>query len=342
MLSPHPKNFCAIDPKEQAKLIVVIDTEEEFNWSLDFSPQNTSVKSMRSIGRIQAVFDEYRIRAVYVVDYPVVVDPEGYRPLEEIYKSDRCVIGAHLHPWVNPPLEEEVNRRNSFPGNLAPSLEAAKLRILGDLIGERFGSQPVIYKAGRYGIGPNTADILEDQGYEVDLSVCPYMDYSHEGGPNFIAYSAQPYWFGKKHRLLEIPLSVGFVGWLKPWGGLCSELVAQYPFNKLRLGGLLARTGLLDRIWLSPEGYTLTENLTLLRSLYRAGVRTFSFAFHSPSLEPGNTPYVTSQKELDRFIAHCRDFLDSFMGEFDGVPTTPLELKMHLSVGSNNHSQEGK
>jgi hypothetical protein len=155
-----------------------------------------------------------------------------------------------------------------------------------------------------------------------------------------MSYPARPYWFGKKQRLLEIPLSVGFVGWLKPWGRLCSELSVQYPFKQLRVGGLLARTGLLNKTWLSPEGYTLKENLALLRSLYGAGVRTFSFAFHSPSLEPGNTPYVTSQKDLERFLTDCRHFFDFFMGEFDGAPTTPLELRTHLSIGSANHFQE--
>ncbi len=330
MLNPRRSDFCSIDPTERPKLIVVIDTEEEFNWSLDFSPQNTSVRSMRSVDKVQALFDEYEILPVYVVDYPVAFQSDGYRPLQEIHASGRCLIGAHLHPWVNPPLEEEVTGQNSFAGNLPPSLEAAKLRILGDLIGERFGSRPVIYKAGRYGIGSNTAGILEAQGYEVDLSVCPCMDYSPEGGPDFTKYQALPYWFGENDRLLEIPLTVGFVGWLRFWEGLYS-LVRNFPLNQLHLGGVLARTGLLNRIWLSPEGYSLAENIALLWTLYRDGVRIFSFAFHSPSIEPGNTPYVTSRNELEGFLSQCRGFFDYFMGQLDGVPTTPLELKIHLS-----------
>jgi hypothetical protein len=217
-----------------------------------------------------------------------------------------------------------------FPGNLPRSLEAAKLRILGDLIGEKFGSRPVIYKAGRYGIGTNTVDILEEQGYEVDLSVCPCMDYSSEGGPNFTKCPALPYWCGKNNRLLEIPFTVGFVGWLRHWPGLYN-LASSFPFDRLHLGGVLARSGLLDRIWLSPEGYTLAENIALLRTLYRNGVRVFSFVLHSPSVEPGNTPYVTSQNDLERFLSQCRDLFDYFMGQFNGVPTTPLELKKHLN-----------
>jgi len=88
---------------------------------------------------------------------------------------------------------------------------------------------------------------------------------------------------------------------------------------------------LLNRIWLSPEGYTLAENIALLRALYRDGLRIFSFAFHSPSVQPGNTPYVTSQSDLERFLSQCRGFFDYFMGQIGGAATTPLELKRHLS-----------
>jgi hypothetical protein len=330
MLSPRKADFCSIDPAQQAELIVVIDTEEEFDWSCALSRNNTSVQSMRSLEKIQTLCDEYRILPVYVVDYPVAFQADGYRPLQEIYASNRCLIGAHLHPWVNPPFEEEVTRGNSFPGNLSPSLEAAKLRVLGDLIVDRFGSRPVIYKAGRYGVGVNTAAILEEQSYEVDLSVCPLMDYSPEGGPDFMKYVALPYWFGKNNRLLEIPMSVGFVGWLGSWRRLYN-LASGEPFNRLHLCGFLARARLLDRVWLSPEGYTLSENTALVRTFYRSGVRVFSFTFHSPSLQPGNTPYVTSQSELERFIRQCREFFDYFMGQIGGVPTTPLQLKIDLS-----------
>jgi hypothetical protein len=331
MLDPHPADFCSSDPGQRAKLIVVIDTEEEFDWSLAFSRENISVRSLQSIVKVQAIFDDYGITPVYVVDYPVAFQPAGYRPLQEIYWSGRCIIGAHLHPWVNPPFEEPVSHVNSFPGNLPPALEAEKLRILGEVIGERFGFSPTIYKAGRYGIGPRTAGILEDQGYEVDVSVCPRMDYSAQGGPNFTAFSAWPYWFGQNRRLLEIPLSVGFVGGLRLWGNFLQRLTSSPLMNRRHLGGILFRFGLHNRAWLSPEGYTLGENIALLRTLYREGVRIFSFAFHSPSVEPGNTPYVASQLDLERFLSQCRSFFEYFIGKLGGVPTTPSALKTELS-----------
>lgn len=341
MFNPALADFCSTDPTEKPKLIVVIDTEEEFDWSQNFSRENTSVKAMRSIERVQKIFDEYRIVPVYVVDYPVAFQADGYRPLQEIHGSGRCVIGAHLHPWVNPPYEEHVNGYNSFPGNLPPDLEAKKLHVLGELIGERFGARPVVYKAGRYGVGPHTADILEQQGYEVDASFCPRMDYSAEGGPNFTHNSVWPFWFGKTRRLLEIPLSVGFVGRLRSQGNFWSGLAARSFFARFHLGGIFARTGLLNKVWLSPEGYTLAENISLARTLHDDGVRIFSFAFHSPSVEPGHTPYVQSLHDLEHFLDQCRCFFDYFMSELGGAPTTPLELKNQLSR-EKDHVQEAE
>ena len=72
LLRPQPPDYCFSSPTEKPKLIVVIDTEEEFDWSGGFSPKNTSVHSMRSI-------DQYNITPVYVVDYPVVAYKNGYQ-----------------------------------------------------------------------------------------------------------------------------------------------------------------------------------------------------------------------------------------------------------------------
>jgi hypothetical protein len=103
----------------------------------------------------------------------------------------------------------------------------------------------------------------------------------------------------------------------------------------------MARLGLVDKIWLSPEGYLSTEHMKLVRAMYRDGVRVFSFAFHSPSVEPGNTPYVQSQHDLEIFLARCHRFFDFFLGELDGLPATPLELKQQLTESIPTPDVEG-
>jgi len=79
-------------------LLVVVDTEEEFDWFAPFDRANTGVVHMRDVHAFQVVCDAYQIRPVYAVTYPIATQPDGIAPLREIRASNRCEIGAHLHP----------------------------------------------------------------------------------------------------------------------------------------------------------------------------------------------------------------------------------------------------
>ncbi len=156
------------------------------------------------------------------------------------------------------------------------------------------------------------------------------MDYSSEDGPDYTLSTAWPFWFGKERRLLELPLTVGYTGLIRRWGTTLHTLASQPLMAKFRTPGILGRLGLLNKIWLSPEGYPTSEHLDLVRTLYRTGLRVFSFAFHSPSVEPGHTPYVGSKEDLEDFLGRCRRFFDFFFGKVNGMPSTPLTLKEEL------------
>jgi hypothetical protein len=142
-------------------LFVIVDTEEEFDWSAPFSRANTSVRAMRHIDRLQRVLSTRQIVPTYVVDFPIASQRDGFAPLKEFADQGHARIGAHLHPWVNPPLSEELNARNSFGCRLGEALETEKIQVLANQIGESFGRSPAVYKAGRYGFGPSTASALE-------------------------------------------------------------------------------------------------------------------------------------------------------------------------------------
>jgi hypothetical protein len=98
--------------------------------------------------------------------------------------------------------------------------------------------------------------------------------------------------------------------------------------------GVMSRLGVVNRIMLSPEGSTLDEMKALTRSLLRRGVRTFSLTMHSPSVEPGCTPYVRDQAQLGQFLDRIAAYCDFFLGELGGVPSTPQDLYELLERGS--------
>lgn len=322
----HPTHIAAL-PSGPPRLLVVVDTEEEFDWNAPFNRQSTTVASMDAQYLAQEIYADYRIVPTYVIDYPVATTPSSIAALKPFHDAGQCLIGAHLHPWVTPPHDEAVTDFNSYPGNLEPSLERRKLDVLGAAIAEAFGAPPTMYKAGRYGFGPRTAETLEALGYQIDLSVMPHTDFRNNSGPNFRACPDRPFWFGPSGKLLEIPLSRGFFGWAAGRGPSVFSVVRSPMGRKLVLGSILSISRVLERSTLTPEGVDPAAQRALIKSMHGRGHRVFTMTYHSPSLAPGHTPYVRDKTELRSFLDSIRRLLDFFMGTFGGQPTTPIEIR---------------
>lgn len=323
-----------LPPSQRPVLVVAVDTEEEFDWRGSFDRGAVSVAHMRHIHRVQEICDEYGIRPCYAVDYPVATQEEGAAPIREFLRGGRAVLGAHLHPWVTPPCEETVCAYNSYAGNLPPALEEAKLAQVARAVEESFGLRPRVYKAGRYGIGPNTPGILERLGFTVDLSRSPAFDLSGDGGPDYTRDPTGPVWMGPRSSVLSIPCTGAFVGFLGRFGGGVYRRAAHPALSWTRLPAILARVRAVDRLYLSSEGFSREDNVRLTRSLLRRGERVFGFSFHSPSAVPGNTPFVRDAPGLRNFLDGLRHYFDFFLGTLGGIAMTPCELRQHLLAAS--------
>jgi hypothetical protein len=317
---------------DQPTLVVVVDTEEEFDWSAGFDRAKTSVASIAASSRLQQVLAPFGVVPTYVVDYPVADQPGGFGPLKEYLQSGQCRIGAHMHSWVTPPFEEEVCNRHSFPCNLPDGVEERKIRRLVARIGETFDFAPRVYKAGRYGFDGRTAGTLERLGFDVDVSVNPRMDFRPIEGPSFLAFDAQPFFFGRERRLLEVPCTTEYVGAAASAGTWLRETAERGLWRRFHAPGILARLGVVDKLTLSPEGYSLDDMKRLTVALVRRGVRVLTMTLHSPSLEPGHTPYVRSSADLEAFLARIRDYCQFFFSTLHGTTDTPEGLWDRFTV----------
>ena len=223
-----------------------------------------------------------------------------------------------MHPWVSPPFLEPVTNRNSYPGNLPLALEFDKLRTLTEKIEAALGVRPRIYRAGRYGVGQRTGDLLRNLGYLVDSSVMANWDFTAQEGPDFTAISAAPYWIDQDRSILELPCTAAVVGG-SSWP---SEFMRRAVFapvsERVGIPSLTARLRLLERIRLTPEGITVTEGKRLLRYMLARGHKVFVLTYHTPSLVPGNTPYVRNNEDLDRFLRWLDEIYGFFTTEIGG------------------------
>jgi glycosyltransferase involved in cell wall biosynthesis len=304
---------------DRPMLVTTIDAEEDFDWTQPFSRATTDVTSMRSQHRAHRIFGRYGVIPIYMVDHPVASQDEGRAPLRELLQSGLCEIGAQLHPWVTPPFVEHVSARNSYAGNLPPAQEFAKIQVLTDGLTQAFGQSPRFFRAGRYGVGPNTGRVLSHFGYEADSSVVPCWNFAHQGGPDFRRISARPYWIGPERRILELPVTAAFVGRASAMPSTITARFFGRSSNTLGLPYMMSRLGLLERIKLTPEGITIQEAKRLVGHMVGIGHKVFVLTYHSPSLEPGNTPYVRTEADLGKFLRWLDEFYDYFTREVGGV-----------------------
>jgi len=300
---------------------VVVDTEEEFDWSAPFDRACVATTAIAAQGLAQAIFAPYALRPTYVIDYPVATSAPAIAALRGFFDAGLCQIGAHLHPWVTPPDDEVVSDFNSYAGNLPATLEYAKLAQLTAAITKNFGTAPIMFKAGRYGLGPSTAESLRALGYRIDLSALVHTDLRASHGPDYRATPDHPFWFGD--GMFEIPMSRGFSGALARIGPAVFQTVGTAAGHRARLPGIFSRLGLLERATLTPEGVDFATQRRLVLAMLAQGHRVFTLTYHSPSLAIGHTPYVRNDRQLADFLDRLKRITSLFFDELGAQATTP-------------------
>ncbi len=305
---------------------LIIDAEEDFDWLLPIVGVSHSVQAMHRLGDLHRIVAAYGAVPAYLVTYPVLQDDTAVATLRLRLERGECVLGVQLHTWVTPPFEGSAGVRHSFATNLDPGLEERKLHELISLFQQRFGQNPLVFKAGRYGLGRGTPDLLERNGFVVDTSLAPRTSFASEHGPDFSTFDYQPFWFGTQRRLLELPLCRSIVG----WGGRVSmhaqQLLSSPRFRRYRLHALLAWSRCAERITLSPEGNDFYAMRRLARRLVTDGRSVLVLSLHSSSLSVGHNPYVRSLSDLHLFYDRLSAIMDELTGRFGVRFVHPTEL----------------
>ncbi|APF17859.1 hypothetical protein Calab_2316 [Caldithrix abyssi DSM 13497] len=292
--------------------LVTIDTEEEREWGAEYNDHSQyTVRNIQFLEPLQKLFDRHGVKATYLIDYPVAADQKAMQILSDFRKNRQAEIGLHLHPWVNPPYEEERTLANTFPANLPPELQLKKLKILSDLISQTLGEQPLSYRAGRYGFNESSVPVLEELGVLVDSSVVPFRKGKQPFEPSFgYLASIEPYRLNRGNikekgdsSVLEVPVTVGFNKKLPQW------LAKNYiDLPNIGLRRLLKKFWGLDLYWLRPSYANLNQMIELSEHLIRSGVSFLNMMFHSNELMPGGSKYCKTQDDVDRYLKRLDDY----------------------------------
>lgn len=318
--------------KPRVLLLLTVDTEEEWDWHGPFPVPPFSTENIRKVPELQAYCLGLGLRPTYLVDYAVCDNEESAGHLRETRALGGCELGAHLHPWCTPPMEEEIREETSHAIRLPLPLVRRKLQNLTARIDETLGVRPRSFRAGRWGMNGALLRLLSEEGYRVDSSIHPFMPEDQFG---YNDAPVVPYWpdfanglaAGRQREILEIPVSSGFN---RGRFELCQRIhhrLESEPLRRLRGIGILWQLGLLRKVSASLELHRFPEVRACLDAHLRRGSGLINLFFHSSSLVPGCTPYVTSEAEVERLKRSIAEALDFLASRADVVPCTLSEAR---------------
>lgn len=173
----------------------------------------------------------------------------------------------------------------------------------------------------------------------MDCSVVPHTNFSFDGGPNYHGMSDRPFFLDASRQLLEVPMTVGYSGSMRQIGPVCPWIVGSTLSQWLRVPGVMSRMKWLERGRLSPEGFDVETQERLLTTLFHEGVRVFTMTYHSPTLQPGNTPYVRTEEDLAAFLTNIesvlRFFRDTMGGTFSTLTRIDRLARSRVAMGKD-------
>lgn len=310
--------------KQPLIFILSIDTEEEWDWSGPFPQQVASVKNIDRLPEFQQICESLGVRPTYFVDYAVSNDQSAVDKMLTFTNKGNCEIGAHLHPWCNPPYFGDVGEAESHVINLPVEQVSQKLDVLMQSIETSFGVKAQSFRTGRWGIDKNVMDLLVKSGIKVDSSVYPYYQneyFSCVGSPTL------PYWpdlddplkQGEQDAIYELPVTVGFNRSNFDSANTVHSAFATPPLSWTRFNGLAWHTNLLRKIYLCPELSAADDMITLCDKVINKGYPVLHMYMHSSSL-------LDNQVGLLGFEQNPFDFIS------DAVSKVITELKSRYNI----------
>ena len=206
------------------KLAVTIDVEEEGLFSGQYPSGDAPVANVRHLERLGGLMSDFGIRPTLFVTWQVARHEALMAHLLNLRDAWQGEIGAHLHHWNTPPLEEPTGpaRKGPIDSEVLPQqLLRDRLNTLLDTL-RASGAPCEAFRMGRFNLGPRMWAVLRETDIRVDASIAPMRAFP--GGPDHMAAPWDPYYPdvkdptrpGRAH-ILEVPLTiVPLLPWPRP------------------------------------------------------------------------------------------------------------------------------
>jgi hypothetical protein len=322
--------------------IITIDTEGDDLWA---RPREITTRNAECLPRFQSLCERFRFKPVYLTNYEMAMSGVFVEFARDVLARDAGEIGMHLHAWNSPPLEPLTSddfRYQPYLIEFPERVMKEKIRTLTGLLEDRFDRKMISHRAGRWAIDGRYAAILLDEGYRVDCSVTPGLDWrgtpgdpGGNGGPDYTAFPDQPYFLGPSDisalttgGLLEVPMSIR-----------SSRLYRKAPWAyRIPLLRRYANRASLGLRWLCPALSSLESMLQVAHEARAEGAAHLEFMLHSSELMPGGSPAFRTALDIDRLYEHLEFLFEDLSRWCRGVTLKEFEERLGDRAASSARS----
>ncbi len=295
----------------ETPFIITIDTEGDDLWGRS---REITTRNAEYLPRFQSLCERFRFKPVYLTNYEMAMSDVFVEFARDVVARGACEIGMHLHAWNSPPLEPLTSDDFRFHPYLIEYPEPVmkeKIRTLTRLLEDRLDRAMISHRAGRWAFDGRYAAMLLDEGYRVDCSVTPGVDWrgnpgdpGGNGGSDYTGFPDRPYFLDPSDisaptvdGLLEVPMTTRPSSFYRvaPWAYRI-PLVRQAAHRVSPKLSWLCPTPLLEK-------HNLNAMLQVARKA-REGAAHVELMLHSSELMPGGSPSFPNASDIERLYEH--------------------------------------
>ncbi|MEN4912879.1 polysaccharide deacetylase family protein [Erwinia amylovora] len=281
--------------------IITIDTEGDNLWQ---NHDRIMTENTRFLPRFQQLCEKYAFKPTWLTNYEMAVDPAYVEFARDVIARDSGEIGMHLHAWNSPPLYDLTGddwRHKpyliEYPQDNIREKVIYMTRLLEDSLQVKMRS----HRAGRWAFNAFYARLLIEQGYQVDCSVTPRVNWQFSpgnpegnGGTDYQHFPDRAYFIDEQNiakagnsALLEVPMSIQYKH---------PPLMNQLKTVCDRLRGKQRSPSVH---WLRPMGGNLAQMIQVAEKTLSDGSDYVEFMLHSSEFMPGGSPTFKTEADIE-------------------------------------------
>ena len=315
---------------DKPAFLITLDTEGDNLWRNRSGKVTT--RNVQFLPRFQSLCEKYNFKPTWLTNYEMASDPAYVEFGRDLLARGQGEIGMHLHAWYSPPeyaLTDDDWRYQPYLIEFPENILRDKVAYMTDLLESAFQQKMTSHRAGRWAFDEVYARALIDNGYLVDCSVTPRVDWRNssgapqgKGGTDYSRFPDHAYYLdindisrAGDSPLLELPMSIQY-----RYGAFTNQLKKVWNDVRGKKRGPSVN-------WLRPVGGNVEQMKQVVEQTLSQGNDYVEFMLHSSEFMPDGSPTFKNEADIERLYDDLEQLFSWLQSRTQGMTLTEYALQ---------------